>query len=70
MSDLKISQMMDYQRRLYEQHKDTWSPHTPQHARDSLLWSIDEIGEVIAIIKKKGDDAIMNNPQVRRHYVE
>ncbi len=70
MCDLAISQMLDYQRRLYEQHKDTWSPHTPQHARESLLWSIDELGEVIAIIKKKGDDAIMHNPQVRRHYVE
>ena len=70
MSDLKISQMLDYQRRLYALHQDKWAPHTPQYARESLLWSIDEIGEVIAIIKKKGDDAIMDNPQVRRHYVE
>ena len=69
MSDLKISDMLDYQRRLYDQHRDDWSPHTPQYARDSLPWSIDEIGEVIAIIKKKGDDAIMHNPQVRRPYV-
>ena len=45
MSDLKISDMLDYQRRLYDQHRDDWSPHTPQYARDSLLWSIDEIGE-------------------------
>ena len=70
MSDLTISQMMDYQRRLYELHKDQWEPHTPEFARDSILWSIDEIGEVIAIIKKKGNEAIMENPNVRRHYVE
>lgn len=68
--DYKVSELMEYQRKLYELHKDRWAPREPAFARESILWSIDEIGEVIAIIKKKGDAAIMSNPAVRRHYVE
>ena len=70
MSDLKISDMLRYQRALLELHKGEWGDHIPENGRDSLLWSVDEIGEVIAIIKKKGDTAIMENPRVRAHFVE
>lgn len=70
MSDLRISDLLRYQQALLEKHKDDWQPHTPEWGRDSLLWSIDEIGEVIAIIKKKGDQAIMENEHVRAHFVE
>jgi NTP pyrophosphatase (non-canonical NTP hydrolase) len=31
---------------------------------------IEEIGEVIAIIKKKGEDKIVNEPEVRDRFVE
>ena len=54
MSDLKMSDLLRYQQTLLEKHKNDWNPHTPEFGRDSLLWCIDEIGEVIAIIKKKG----------------
>lgn len=70
MSDLRISDLLRYQQALLEKHKDDWLPHIPKHGRNSLLWSIDEIGEVIAIIKKKGDQAIMENDHVRAHFVE
>ena len=70
MSELKISDMLAYQRALLERHKEEWCPHEPQYGRDSLLWMIDEIGEVIAIIKKKGEQAIMENPHVRAHFAE
>lgn len=70
MSDLRMSDMLRYQQALLEKHEGDWLPHIPENGRDSLLWSIDEIGEVIAIIKKKGDQAIMENPHVRAHFVE
>ena len=70
MSDLRISDLLRYQQALLEKHKNDWNPHTPECGRESLLWSIDEIGEVIAIIKKKGDQAIMENEHVRAHFVE
>ena len=31
---------------------------------------IEEVGECISIIKKKGDDAIMNDEAVRKAFVE
>ncbi len=42
----------------------------PEHGAFSLLWSIDELGEAISIIKKKGADGIMHNPAVRERFVE
>lgn len=70
MTDLKISEMMKMQYALWEKNKDKWSPLEPKYARNSMLWIVEELGEAIAIIKKKGDEEIMNNPEVRKHYVE
>ena len=70
MSELSISELMKMQRELYEKHQDSWAPHTPEFGKDSLLWMVDELGEVIAIIKKKGHDAIMEDEHVRAHYLE
>ena len=43
---------------------------TPENGPFSLLWSMDELGEAISIIKKKGSDGIMDNPSVREHFIE
>lgn len=67
--DGKISQFLKMQHELAVE-KDWISDRTPEKAPLSLLWSIDELGEAIAIIKKKGADGIMNNESVRGHFVE
>lgn len=69
-TDLSISQMMDLSYKLWEKHKDTWSPMKPEYGRNFILYMIEEIGEVIAIIKKKGEEQIMHNPQVRERFTE
>ena len=43
---------------------------TPDGGPFSLLWSMDELGEAISIIKKKGSGGIMENPSVREHFIE
>lgn len=63
--DLSISQMMRMQQELFEPHKDKWSPMEPEYGKDFILYMIEEIGEAIAIIKKKGSAAIMEDPAVR-----
>ncbi|MBO6158567.1 MAG: DUF550 domain-containing protein [Firmicutes bacterium] len=70
MAELSISELMQRQAALYEKHRQDWDPRDPEHGKDSLLWMVDELGEVIAIIKKKGPDAIMEDAHVRAHYVE
>ena len=46
--------MMDRQKILFEQNKAKWSPMEPAYGRNFLLWMFEEMGECIAIIKKKG----------------
>lgn len=66
MNDIKISDMLNMQKDLYALHEDTWSPLEAKYGRNFILWMMEEIGECIAIIKKKGDSAIMENESVRK----
>lgn len=68
--DLRISDMMKMQNILWENNKDDWDPMEAKYARNSLLWMMEEVGEVVAIIKKKSDNEIMNNEDVRKKFVE
>ena len=70
MSDLKLSDMAAMQRELWGRHKDTWSPMEPSAGRNFILYMIEEIGECVAILKKKGDGAVMEDPAVRAHFTE
>jgi NTP pyrophosphatase (non-canonical NTP hydrolase) len=69
-NDLKISDMLKLSQELWEKHKTSWSPLEPEYGKDSILYMIEEIGEVIAIIKKKGEENIMNDVAVRERFVE
>jgi NTP pyrophosphatase (non-canonical NTP hydrolase) len=42
----------------------------PEFGRNFILYMIEEIGEAIAIIKKKGEEQIMNTPEVRERFIE
>lgn len=68
--DLSISQMMQLQRELFEPHKNKWPPMEPEYGKDFILYMIEEIGEVIAILKKKGRDNVMSDPAVRDVFLE
>lgn len=68
--DISISKMLELSYELWEGHKDSWHPMEPEFGKNFILYMIEEVGEAIAIIKKKGEDDIMNDPQVREHFVE
>ena len=67
---IDFADMQQMQKNLQELHKGEWNPLTPLQARNQMLWLVDELGEAIAIIKKKGDRAIMDNAEVRHDFVE
>ena len=67
--DLSISQMLQMQRDLFEPHKDKWHPMEPEFGKDFILYMVEEIGEAIAIIKKKGSRAIAEDPSVREAFL-
>jgi len=70
MKDLKISDLIAMQDALQNRMKDKWTPITPENGHRSLLWMYEEMGEIVAIIKKRGSDAIMLDETVRAAFVE
>lgn len=58
------------QNALQERMKDKWTPIVPENGHLSLLWMFEEMGELVAIVKKRGGDAIMNDETVRTGFVE
>lgn len=67
--DLPISQMMAMQKALHNLHAHEWSPLEPEYGKNTILYMVEEIGEVIAILKKKGN-AVMDDPAVRDAFLE
>lgn len=67
--DLSVSQMMQMQRELYQRHEGKWYPLEPEYGKDSILFMVEEVGETIAVLKKKGYNAIMEDPAVREAFL-
>lgn len=68
--DLSISDMQELQRELQEQFKDKWGEQKPEDAKSHLLFMIEEMGECISIIKKKWIKAIIEDKDIRNHFLE
>lgn len=68
--DLSISEMMTLQRRLYEPHRGEWPSMEPEYAKDYILYMMEEVGEVISIIKKKGCASVVEDAVVRERFLE
>ena len=68
--DVTMGEMMQMQKDLYARHEGEWSPMEPEFGKDSILYMMEEVGEVIAIIKKKGGDQILSDREVRQAFLE
>lgn len=69
-TDLRVSEMLELSYKLWDKHKDSWSPMEPQYGKTFILYMIEEIGEAIVIIKKKGEESIMDEEEIREHFIE
>ncbi|WP_242985374.1 MazG nucleotide pyrophosphohydrolase domain-containing protein [Vallitalea okinawensis] len=67
---LSIVDMQKMSYDLWNENKDTWSPMEPAYGKDFILYMIEEIGEVIQVIKKKKVDLIMSDPYTREKFIE
>lgn len=70
MGDFSISDMLAMQQALQEKYKDKWEPICPEAGKHKLLWMLGEVGEVIDIIKKNGDQKAVEDIALRQHLVE
>ncbi len=68
--DIAISQILQAQKDLYELHRHEWNPRNPENGKNHILYMVEEIGETIAILKKKGSDAIVEDAAVRAAFLE
>ena len=67
--DISFSDMMQMQKALHTLHAQEWSPLEPEYGKNTVLYMVEEIGEVISILKKKGN-GVMENPEVRSAFLE
>lgn len=67
---ISIEEMLKMSHDLFDENKDRWHPMEPEHGRSFILYMIEEIGEVISIIKKKGEEQIMDDNVTRERFVE
>lgn len=70
MAGLDLETMMDLQDELQEKYRGKWEPIQPDRSYFKLLWMIEEIGEVVALLKKRGETAVMEDPAIRSHFLE
>ena len=70
MKNFCFEDMQKIQKELQEKYKDKWPTLKPEVAREKLLWLMIELGEVADIIKKQGDENIMNDKDTRQHFIE
>ncbi len=70
MSDFAVKDMLAMQRALQEKYRDRWESISPEAGKHKLLWMLGEVGEVIDIIKKNGDQKAAGDTAVRQRLVE
>ncbi len=70
MENFTFEEMQAIQKELQEKYKDKWSPMVPENGKNQLLWLMIELGEVADIIKKRGNQKIMEDCEVRTHFIE
>lgn len=70
MVDFTMNEMLTMQKELQEKYKDQWEPIVPEAGKHKLLWMVGEIGEVIDIVKKNGDQKAADDPELRKDLIE
>lgn len=70
VEEFTINEILDMQRALQARYSHKWEPIEPATGKNKLLWLIGEVGEVADVIKQRGDEAVMDDPAVRAHFVE
>lgn len=70
MDNFGINEMQEIQKQLQEKYKEKWGGLSPEKGCQQLLWMLIEVGEAADILKKEGNKEIMENEEIRAHFVE
>lgn len=67
---LSIQEMIGIQQALQKKYEGVWEGDSPETAKNHLLYAVEEIGEVSAILKKRGPQAVAENAEIRARFCE
>ena len=67
---ISVCEMVAMQEAFQKKYFYKWGGLQPEKGRNCLLWAIIEAGEAADVIKKWGDEAILENPEQRAHFIE
>lgn len=67
---MTVKDMLDIQLALQEKYRGIWEGVHPETAKNHLLYAVEEVGEVSAILKKRGAQAVVDDENVRAHFCE
>jgi len=67
---LTMRDLMEIQNQLQEKYKGIWEGNSPETAQHHLLYAVEEIGEVSAIMKKRSPAAVVQDDALRAHFCE
>ena len=67
---MTVQDWMDIQIELQEKYKGIWEGNSPETAQHHLLYAVEEIGEVSAIMKKRSPQAVVRDAELRAHFCE
>lgn len=70
MADFNFEKMQEIQKELQERYKEKWRPLNPDKGKDTILWMMIEAGEIADILKKEGNKKVMEDTEVRKHFIE
>lgn len=70
MGNFGFHEMQQIQKELQERYESLWGELSFEKGSRMLLWMMAEAGEAAQVIKKKGDKSIMEDEDVRRHFIE
>lgn len=62
---MTIQDLMDIQNRLQEKYRGIWEGDSPETAKHHLLYTMEEIGKVSSILKKRTPQALVEDNQLR-----
>lgn len=65
-----LDRMQEIQKELQAKYLEHWGGLSPEKGVHQLLWMMIEAGEMADVMKKEGVDAIVENADIRAHFVE
>lgn len=70
MENFGFKEMQCMQKELQEKYKDWWPSYEPENGKNQMLWLMIELGEAADVMKKQGNQKILEDKEVREHFVE